>query len=154
VQIIGGGHPVWTLDWSRATYRSAYVAFAHFDGTGSNSFPPKALRRVAAGIAKDCRSIQAVQACLFPLVAIGSYYTANDKMVPAEFLTPSLQRVLTFQEIQSGLQAGYQRHYLPYVFDVDAETNAITALICRADGMRPAGACGRAIIRSLDKGLK
>ncbi len=85
-------------------------------------------------------------------------YTAYGELVPnpdtciGVHVQPAPETL--FGPVQRALLAGYRKHYVPYVFDIDAETNVITALVCHADKRRPASVCNRHVIISLMKHMK
>jgi hypothetical protein len=62
----------------------------------------------------------------------------------------------SFSDVQQSLVTGRATAGLPQslIKDVNAEANIITALICHADGKKPASVCGRQVIRKILKVVK
>jgi len=99
-----------------------------------------------------------------PMELVGGYvlngaYPAYGSMVPGlggcygYYIEPAPEPA--FGKIQQAVLAGYRNHSdRPYVFDIDVETNVITALICHADKRRPASACDRRVIVGIMKHIK
>jgi hypothetical protein len=62
---------------------------------------------------------------------------------------------MTFAQVQSALISGKEPwSNSTLVADVNAEANAITALICHADGKKPASVCSRPAIKVILKHVK
>lgn len=101
-----------------------------------------------------------------PMELVGGYvlngaYAAYGEMVPASSaecgggFQPQSPPEPAFGQIQRALLAGYRNHAdRPYVFDVDVETNVITALVCHADKGRPASVCHRRVITEIMRRIK
>jgi len=99
-----------------------------------------------------------------PMELLGGYvlngaYPAYGSMVPGpggcygKYTEPAPEPA--FGKIQQAVLAGYRNHSnRPYVFDIDVETNVITALVCHADKGRPASVCGRRVITGIMKHIK
>ncbi len=99
-----------------------------------------------------------------PMELVGGYvlngaYPAYGEMVPGPggcygtYTEPAPESA--FGKIQQAVLAGYRNHSnRPYVFDIDVETNVITALICHADQRRPASVCGRRVIVEIMRHIK
>ncbi len=99
-----------------------------------------------------------------PMELVGGYvlngaYPSYGQMVPGlggcvgVYTQPAPEPA--FGRVQQALLAGYRNHSnRPYVFDIDVETNVITALICHADKRHPASVCNRRVITKLMKHMK
>jgi len=165
-----------TYDWSHAVYHSRYLVFVHKDQIDQNLQMRQTLMPLERSLftryvalsgfgnwhdtvwhtAVDLDSPQASQQGnhRFPLVAISRYIqTGADVAIYGDLYDSSAQRVLPFTTIQQSLQKGRaQDHASPSLIqDYNAEANVITALICHADGLRPAQVCHRPVIRSILK---
>jgi len=172
-----------TYDFTHAVYRSRYITFVHRDLQGwdqknrTNPNPP--LQRLNAGELALFRRYGGVglspavgvpnpayrlRHMYPPMELVGGYvmndaYPAYGSMVPGPggcivaYTEPPPESA--FGQIQSALLAGYRNHAdRPYVFEIDVETNVITALICHADQRRPASVCGRRVIVEIMRHIK
>jgi hypothetical protein len=156
-----------TYDWRDARYHSTYMTFVHYDDL-STTHPtppqrpvylhlPKAGQKLLLVASQHLKTFfqGAVVDGTGPPMAAGHYMrTTNAAMVPGYLTDPVHGLGLPFETIQKEIRAGYTKHYSEGVFSIDAETNAITAFICKADGTKPAKVCGRAVIKKLMKRLK
>ena len=81
---------------------------------------------------------------------------SNVAMVTDSSGTLDTTPYLSFAQVQQTLRTGKSVGGAPdtLVSDTNAETNIITALICHADGRKPAKVCNRAVIRSMLKHVK
>jgi len=165
-----------TFDWSHAVYHSRYLVFVHKDLIDQNLKMRQPLTPLERSLftryvalsgfgnwhdtvwhtAIDLNSPQAMLqgSHRFPLVAISRYIqTGADVAIYGDLYESSGQRILPFATVQQSLQQGRaQNHASPSLIpDYNAEANVITAFICHADGLRPAKACHRPVIRSILK---
>jgi hypothetical protein len=92
----------------------------------------------------------------FPLLLAGSYVSSGAEVAIPGDLEPVVSSTpLSFSLIQQALQrgkaSGDRRTGAPptLIQDYNAETNAITAFICHADGSKPRSVCGRAVIKTI-----
>lgn len=168
-----------TFDWSHATYTSRYLLFVHKDLIDLNLKMRQPLnplerslftRYVALSgysnlydaVWHTAIDLDTNQAFLqgshrFPLVAVSRYIeTSADVALYGDLYTFSNLAVLPFTTIQQSLQKGRaQDHASPSLIpDYNAEANVITALICHADGLKPAQVCHRPVIKSILKHVK
>ncbi|HZS93296.1 MAG TPA: hypothetical protein VFA78_00730, partial [Chloroflexota bacterium] len=105
-----------------------------------------------------------------PMLVIGNYLETSSSFVSGAELTATIAGAPTSSCPVQGCVPQSQSHYLSFnsvreslirdknpagnttlVLDVNAEANVLTALICHADGKRPASVCGRPIIKKLMK---
>jgi hypothetical protein len=103
-----------------------------------------------------------------PLIAMGHYLqTASQDVGPSDLTnlipnTPPPGRIvysgvtegLPFDTVRAALAQGKDPLNSTLVEDVNAEANIITALICHADGKRPASVCNRPVIKTILKHVK
>jgi hypothetical protein len=153
-----------SYDYRKATYRSPYLVFVHYDDLSTKRrlphpvyihLPESARRLLArAYISLGEPTVQwGWQAA--PPTIIGHYYREGTDNLTNSFLKDPVRGTpYSFATLHRLIQAGYSRHYSEIVFAFDAETNAITALVCKADGDRPASVCGRSVIELLMKGFR
>jgi hypothetical protein len=118
----------------------------------------------------------------FPLLLIGGYrqtltgepsiggfgsqrWSDTDPKVTHGLPYIMYEQTLSFQQARAALATGRTPHlaaitgqpppdFSSLIPDVNAEANIITALICHADGKRPAKICGRSVIRQILKHVK
>jgi hypothetical protein len=104
----------------------------------------------------------------FPLLAVGGYVqTVSQVIVPGDLnetlvgpVTPgttysmSLGSGLPFNIVQQDLIADRDPPNTHLVEDVNGEANIIIALICHADGKKPASVCNRTVIKAILKHVK
>lgn len=128
-----------TFDFMGATYRSKYVSLAAKDITDWDG--------------KPLQSLSFGEQALFnrynlrggtPMTLAGDYVELGSGYSPAEIQGKS------FASVQQALQRGDNTSF---VAAINAETNVITAILCHADGGRPASTCTRPAIRNLMRGL-
>jgi hypothetical protein len=101
-----------------------------------------------------------------PLVAVGQYLQTQSQLVtagdfevfstpqpatPQAYIPPS---VLPFATVRDSLLHASDPAQSHLVENVNAEANIITALICNADGKKPASVCNRPVIKSILKHVK
>lgn len=101
-----------------------------------------------------------------PLVATGGYLqTQSQVLAPGDFEaypTPlpngaqvyTAASTLPFATARDSLLHARNPAQAPLVEDVNAEANIITALICHADGKKPATVCNRPVIKAILKHVK
>jgi len=103
-----------------------------------------------------------------PLLAIEKYVQTVSRdlqegdfkqpIMPPGTPSPGTQAVLqpiSFTQAHDALVRGRDPSPdMTMVEDVNAEANVITALICRADGGKPASVCGRPVIKTILKSVK
>jgi hypothetical protein len=103
-----------------------------------------------------------------PLVAIGHYLQTVSQVVGPSDLTKlipiapapgntsysGVTEGLPFDTVRQALAEGKDPQNSNLVEDINAETNIITALICHADGKRPASVCNRPSIKAILKRVK
>jgi hypothetical protein len=93
----------------------------------------------------------------FPLVAIGSYMQrGNNVAIPGDIQLQTVPQQVTFDDVQKTMRTGKTQAGVSATLlrDFNAEANVITALICRADGLKPHSVCGRPAIRLILKHVK
>jgi hypothetical protein len=132
-----------SFDWTQAIYRSSYVLFEHSDGQHPTRADQALYQRYA-------HLFPTTEVGPYPLVFVGGYVMRGADVAPGELAGPQGQ-TLSFEEVQRAMQHGYGSgtHFIQYVYDLDAEANVITALICHADGKRPARVCTRPAIKTI-----
>jgi len=102
----------------------------------------------------------------FPLVAIGGYVQTSSQVI----ISGDFEQVLSgpqtaqgattrysglpFDSIRSALASGTDPKNTHLVENVNAEANIITALICHADGSKPAKVCHRPTIKQILKSVR
>ena len=89
-----------------------------------------------------------------PLVSIGGYLQIYSGQALVGDLTPmTTGSPVPFSTVQNSLRRGKAMGGLPFslIPDFNSETNVLTALICRADGMKPATVCSRTAVKSILK---
>jgi hypothetical protein len=156
---------VYSCDYRKATYRSPYLVFVHFDdlSTTHPTFPtrpvylhlPKAAQKLLAQADRALAGVRTARYFPGPPIIAGRYFReATDSLTNAFLLDPASAKPYSFAGLQNLIRAGYAKHYSPVVYAFDAEANAITALICKADGMKPKSVCRRAVIQKLVKKLR
>jgi hypothetical protein len=97
-----------------------------------------------------------------PLILAGNYIqTESTDVTRGDFEATTTSGVstqttaLSFDVVRQALVRAREPEPNSYlVTDVNAEANIITALICHADGRRPANVCGRAVIKQILKHVK
>jgi len=145
-----------TYDWMHARFRSRYVAFIHKDMFDVNNHPLEKLSsREQALLHRYAPVNDPTTSALWPLVMVGGYAMHGTAVPPGEFQDYAL-RQYSFQTVQGALQRGLAS-YDPLgrlTNDINTETNVVTALICHADGLRPAKACGRPVIKAILRHVK
>jgi len=145
-----------TFDWMHARFRSRYVAFIHKDMFDVNKRPLQKLSsRERALLHRYAPISDPTTTALWPLVMVGGYAMHGTAVPPGEFQDYALHQY-SFQTVQGALQRGLAS-YDPLgrlTNDINTETNVITALICHADGLRPAKACGRPVIKAILRHVK
>jgi hypothetical protein len=104
-----------------------------------------------------------------PLITVGGYLQSESQLAIAGDLSETLPLTPQPGAISAGYQTGYSFNDLQQalitskdlrpppnhlVEDVNAEANIMTALICHADGKKPASVCGRPAIREILRSVK
>jgi hypothetical protein len=157
-----------TYDWSHATYRSQYFAFVHKDVLDLQGHPyqrlstseQKLYRRYTGGKPSidPCSPASTRQ---LPIVVVGGYVETVSPLVTCrDFSTTTTvgqgteQIPMSFDAIRSAIIANKASTTSSTAYDVNAEANVITALICHADRLQPARACGRSVIKKILKYVK
>ncbi|MBV9282178.1 MAG: DUF929 family protein, partial [Chloroflexi bacterium] len=125
----GGFNLIPTFDWLKATYSSRYVSFDHKDVQDRNHNPLQALSPQEQSLFNRYDPTGSI-----PMVLVGGY------VMDGSGYDPSAIDGKSFAAVQRGLQDGTPASY---VWDVNAEANVLTALLCHGDGGRPRPACGR-----------
>jgi hypothetical protein len=93
---------------------------------------------------------------ILPLTLIGNYLqTETQELFTSDFTTTASKGgYLSFGALQDALVHGIEPAVLGHLIaDVNAEANVITALICHADGKKPASVCGRPVIKQITKSI-
>lgn len=134
-----------TYDWTRSRLRSPYVAFAHEDIVDRSGHRLEKLTPRETALFRRYDPGQQL-----PLVLVGGY-ALEGADVPYGDLEDNLGRALLFSAVQKALQRDDSRSYRQLVDDINAEANIITALVCHADGKRPASVCSRPAVKHLLK---
>jgi hypothetical protein len=163
-----------TFEWLRAVYTSPYVTFVHKDLVDRNlhlaqkpSRKEWLLLQRYLGLRPTTSAPAILRATLptnslittepFPLVSIGGYLQAGvDIAIPGDLTATNPPLNLPFVAIQKSLQSGKPEGGAPapLIQDYNAEANAITALICYSDGLRPVSVCSRGVIKTILKHIK
>jgi hypothetical protein len=104
-----------------------------------------------------------------PLIAIGGYLQTDSQVLVAGDLSQTIAvtpqpgssplywtRAYSFSAIQAAMIADKDLTPAPnhLVENINAEANVMTALICHADGGKPASVCGRPVIKTMLKLIK
>lgn len=134
-----------TLDWTHATYTSSYLYLVHKDVEDQHGRPLQALSPRERVI---FRRYAPQRGGPYPLTLVGGYAMQGAGSIEGEMQTDT-GGSLSFGTVLNALRQGYAHHYVQYVFDIDAEANVVTALICHADGGRPRSVCGQAAVRAI-----
>lgn len=169
-----------SFDWTHARYRSSYLSFVHKDLVDAQDHP---LQRLSAAELKVYNRYSRVRgpspnksdpydafSTVFsaqdplPLVLIGRYLqTSSQIMLDGDFesalpmSTPNSTPIYTglpFDTVRAALVSGKDIGTFKLVQDVNAEANIITALICHADGSKPAKVCHRPTIKQILKSVR
>jgi hypothetical protein len=151
-------------DFQRLTswQKTLFVKFAEVNhcGLGPQSTPHNQHERVVmTAWAEECQSGRGL-----PLRSVSGYLKIrSDAVYPLDFeidvaaTTPTGEdRIsgMSFTAIQNALRTGVDPKGSAVVEHVNAEANVITALICHADGKRPASVCARPIIKTILKSVR
>jgi hypothetical protein len=173
-----------TYDWSRATYESKYVQFAHSDLLDVDGRAFQRLKGTSLKLYKRYSRVQgpsgedpydatatvlsfATNLRKLPLVAVGGYVqTVSQVVVQGDFEElvtgqagagtppPQVESGIAFDSIRSKIVSKQQSGDASTAMAVDAEANIITALICHADKTRPKTVCSTPFIRAILKHVK
>ncbi len=136
----GGFGAIPTFNLLHATYRSSFVAFVHKDIEDRNH--------------NSLQTLTSQEQALFsrndpdggiPMVLAGGYKMEGAGYSPGEIDNKP------FSAVQRALRAG---HDTGFARDINAETNVITALLCHADGGRPAATCDRSGVSGIASRLR
>ncbi len=149
-----------TIDWSDATYRSQYLDFVHrdlfrYDRTTETMKPFQKLSKSEHALYRRMFARPYPKSGLGPLVVIANYaQTGSQVIIYGDFEAPagpSGERgaPLSYDTIQSDLVNGKDPPLTKLVEDVNGEANIMVALVCHADGHKPAKVCGRPAIRQI-----
>jgi len=149
-----------TIDWSGATYRSRYLNFVHrdlfrYDRTTETNKPFQKLSKSEHALYRRMFARRNPKPGPGPLVVIANYaQTGSQVIISGDFLTapgPSgdFGPPLSYDTIQSALVNGKDPPLTKLVEDVNGEANIMVALVCHADGHKPAKVCGRPAIRQI-----
>jgi hypothetical protein len=129
-----------TFDLLHAEYASRYVAFDHKDVADNSGNPLQSLSSPEQHLFSTYD-----QAGSIPLVYVDGYAMTGSDYSPAELQGKS------FSDVQRELEQNVSARY---VTDINAEANLLTAFLCKADGNRPGNACGTAVIRTIERGIR
>ncbi len=169
-----------SFDWTHARYRSSYLNFVHKDLVDAQDH---SLQRLSAAELKIYNRYSRVRgpspnksdpydvfSTVFsaqdplPLVLIGRYLqTSSQIMLDGDFdsalpmSNPNSTPIYTglpFDTVRAALVSGRDIGTFKLVQDVNAEANIITALICHADGSKPAKVCHRPTITQILKSVR
>jgi len=168
-----------TFDLRKAAYASRYLAFvdvelidkdAHALPTGRLSATESTLFhrylfQTAIGASAISPFWQAVGSgqTKMPMVDVGGFVETGTNVVPPiDLVGPNANGAVgdspwvPFTVIQHSLQTGrLTSQEVPTLLnDFNAEANVITAVICRADGGKPASVCARPVIKFMLKHIK
>jgi len=149
-----------TIDWSGATYRSRYLDFVHrdlfrYDRTTETMKPFQKLSKSEHALYRRMFARPYPKFGPGPIVVIANYgQTGSQVIISGDFLTapgPSgdFGPPLSYDTIQSALVNGKDPPLTKLVEDVNGEANIMVALVCHADGHKPAKVCGRLAIRQI-----
>jgi hypothetical protein len=103
-----------------------------------------------------------------PLIAIGHYIqtvsqdlnpadlakTIGNVPTPGQIVYAGVDQGMPFDTVRQALATGKDPQGSLLVEHVNAEANIITALICHADGEKPASVCDRPVIKTILKSVK
>jgi hypothetical protein len=163
------------LDLAHARYTSRYLSFRHKDLTDlalhvQTKFSPIEMSLIQTYVRRYLNpppstwadfawqeSIQPSENRGLPLVSIGGYLRVDSGVALSGDLVPTTSAIpLPFSAVHDSLQSGKAVGGAPYslVPDVNAEANVLTALMCHADGKKPASICNRSVIRTVLKRMK
>ncbi|HEX6506117.1 MAG TPA: hypothetical protein VF221_00645 [Chloroflexota bacterium] len=163
-----------TFDWQHARYTSRYLVFVYrelIDGNGRVRQPLSPLelslvKRYAAlpgysswhdTVWQTAENAQESSSRHFPLLLVDGYLeTGAEVAIPGDLSEKSGDHALSFATVQDSLRTGKPIGQTPgtLIPDFNAEANIITALICHADGKKPASVCGRPAIKAILKHVK
>ncbi len=140
------------FDLSSARYRSSYVTLAHGTIDVGAVVNRTARLRLAGGLPRSDRAlVKRYDPTLdFPWVLVGGYSGTLSGVIYGDF-KDNQGHTIPFAQVQRLLQHNDLTSHYRLVTSVNAEANVLIALICHADGNRPARACQRAVIRSLER---
>jgi hypothetical protein len=121
-----------TFDLTASRYRSLYVAFKY-----TRMDDLKLTRREA----REMRDTNPSGGTLWILVA--------DRNTGNTGLDPNLINGMSFAAVQTQLRSASPGASTPgsLTHEINAEANALIAILCHADGMQPQAVCGRPVIR-------
>jgi len=181
-----------TFDWSRATYRSRYVALVHRElldsrkreyqhllgweqklfvryaeisscGPGPfNTAHSEYDKLLLTALGTNCNQGRGL-----PMILVGGYLQIRSDVAYAvdlevDTLVPSSPTGVVgdqfsgmpFGDVHRALTTGVDPRGSHLVEDVNLETNLITAMICRADHLRPRSVCSRSAIKQVLKHVR
>ncbi len=169
-----------SFEWLHARYRSSYLSFVHKDLVDAQEHPLQQLSAAELKVYNRYSRVRGpspmksdpydVFSTVFspqrplPLVLIGRYLQTSSQIVldgdfesALPMSTPNSAPIYTglpFDTVHAALVSGKDVGTFKLVQDVNAEANIITALICHADGSRPANVCHRPVITSILKSVR
>jgi hypothetical protein len=161
-------NPSFNLDSAR--YQSRYVMFVYADlfnaeGKCGHRLPPDEMAFLwHAGLnyyrpdpAHPCDHLldYGPPKINVPVVLVGGYMQEQLNLFSsADLRTPDLSTGLSFDQVQQSLAQGNNPPGTTLVQDLNAETSVISAIICHADGRKPAAVCNRDGVRQTLKHVK
>jgi hypothetical protein len=127
-----------------AGYRSSYVAFDHREILDSYGHRYQKLSVADSTLVRRFQYL--------PVIIAGSYYLSRPMVLPQEF-KPFPNETYSFVQVRAALGQNYSKldDLGQLISDINSETNILTAVICRADGGKPAKVCGNGTIQKLLK---
>jgi thiol-disulfide isomerase/thioredoxin len=131
-----------TYDLAGATYASDYISLRHKEVATVDGDPLQKLGSFESGLVDEYDEAGSIP-FLFAAGPEGRY------TVELAY-SPSLLEGQSFAALRQGVAAGAQT---PVVEAIGGEADAITALLCRLDGQRPASVCTQGAIAGLGRGL-
>jgi hypothetical protein len=129
-----------TFDLTKASYQSKYVALVSKDYLDYNGNPLQTLNNREQALFQQYDPQGGT-----PMVLVADYKMLGSGYSPGNIDGQS------FSAVQSALQQGGSNNF---VHVINAEANAITAILCHADGMQPSRVCGRPVIKQAAAKLK
>jgi hypothetical protein len=163
-----------TFDWQHARYTSPYLVFVHRELIDSNgrvlqlpsSRELSLVKRYVAvpgypnwhdTVWQTAENAAQPDPHHFPLLLVDSYLeTGAEVAIPGDLSEKAGSHALPFATIQDSLRTGKPIGQAPasLISDFNEEANAITALICHADGKKPVSVCNRPSIKAILKRVK
>jgi hypothetical protein len=128
-----------TYDLSRATYTSDYISLRHKEVAKVNGDPLQKLGAFEKGLVDEDDKLGSIPFLL--AAGQGGRYTVDLAY------SPGLLEGQTFASLRRGVAAAAPD---PAVEAIGGQADAITALICKLDGRRPASVCAKGSIPVLE----